>query len=78
MGINLDLEQMLGLPSRVRCPACKEWPTQDFTDEDIDREGVNQEPGVWRLICHCGECGYAWYQTFQLQCLFVGTEPISS
>lgn len=56
MGLNLDLVNLLGLPSSVPCPSCGEKVPLWFDDYDV--EGSNQETGVFEIReMECYECG---------------------
>lgn len=56
MGLNLDLVNLLGLPSSVPCPSCGEKVPLWFDDYDVEAGG--QETGVFKIEeMACYECG---------------------
>ena len=56
MGLNLDLTEMMGMPSQVICPSCHEKINTYFDDFDIDTPNSNPGTGKWINYFECG-CG---------------------
>jgi hypothetical protein len=66
MGNNVDLCQMLGVPSRAECPRCRREVPTCFDDYDIECGNPNPEPGVWSLSLYCPECEHEWKMAFKV------------
>ncbi len=66
MGLNLDLEKMLGLPHTVECPRCKQDVITFFDDYDVECGDPNPSPGRWDLDLHCDECDHEWSFKFEV------------
>lgn len=66
MGLNVNLQHMLGLPKSATCPHCgKETSTWD-DDYDIEDDDTNPQPGVWVLMRSCEHCEHEWKQPYQV------------
>lgn len=57
---------MLGLPSVVSCPKCKNDVNTYADDYDIDVGNPNPSPGIWILSCGCGTCNHSFKPEFKL------------
>jgi hypothetical protein len=66
MGNNVNLCQMLNVPSSVRCPRCDHRAETFFDDYDIDCGNPNPKPGVWSLSMYCPKCEHDWKEAFKV------------
>ena len=56
MGNNIDLQWLLNLPDRIKCPNCNNLVKTDFEEYDIDCGDPNVENEIMALDCHCDIC----------------------
>lgn len=73
MGLNLNLVEMLGLPSRVTCPKCNNSTASDFDDYDVECGKPFPGPGMVSLAAYCKTCGLVW--RFEGRLTFTQTSP---
>lgn len=66
MGNNMDLIELLGLPSKVNCPVCKEEVKTDFDDYDIECGDPILGGGKFKLDCYCEKCDNAYTYNFKV------------
>jgi len=58
MGHNIDLQELMGLPSYMRCPTCKEQTKTWFDEYDIDCGEPQAKEGIMTLDIQCDHCEY--------------------
>ena len=64
MGNNLDLNSLLSLPIKIKCPTCKRKIKSYFDDYDIEcgsPDASNYEDGYMRLMIYCDICETTFY-----------------
>lgn len=67
MGNNLDLVQMLGVSSRVKCPKCEDEVRSYTNDYDVECGNPNPEKGIWILDYYCPNCKHEWEYKFRIK-----------
>lgn len=67
MGLNVNLQEMLGLPSQVTCPKCKSISDTTFSDFDIECGDPNVGRGQWKFDYYCMTCDHEWSDTFNVK-----------
>lgn len=66
MGINVDLQWLLGLPEKIRCPNCNNLTGHDFGEYDIDCGDPEARDGYMNLDCCCDICDNDFYYEIKL------------
>lgn len=56
MGHNIDLQELMGLPSHIICPKCHKEIETDFDEYDIDCGTPFSDDDVMTLDIQCFEC----------------------
>lgn len=61
MGLQVNLEKMLNLPSAVECPHCHKAINDPFQDFDLECGDPNPKKGHWKFLMYCHECEKNFY-----------------
>lgn len=67
MGLNLNLNLMLGVPETTECPRCLKRFDNRYRDYDIECGQPNTKPGKWSLRNYCPFCEHKFIEYFQIK-----------
>jgi transposase-like protein len=66
MGLQVNLNKMLGLEPKIKCPNCGHFFKTKGDDYDLECGNPNPKPGIWALDYWCDECDFEWTVEYKI------------